>query len=79
MDYFIQEDMLFRGNQLCIPYSSMRDSLVKEKHNGGLSGHFGIDKIVALVSENYFWPQIHKDVRKFVQICRVCQVAKGSS
>lgn len=34
---------------------------------------------MALVSENYFWPQIHKDVRKFVQSCRVCQVAKGSS
>ena len=52
---------------------------MKEKHSGGMSRHFGVDKIVALVSENYFWPQNHKDVRKFVQSCRVCQVAKGSS
>jgi len=54
LDYFIQEDMLFRGNQLYIPRSSMRDNLIKKKHSGGLAGHFGIDKTVALVSENYF-------------------------
>lgn len=57
----------------------MRDNLIKEKHNGGLAGHFGIDKTMALVSENYFWPQIHKDVRKFVQSCIICQVTKGGS
>ncbi|GLJ05054.1 hypothetical protein SUGI_0010190 [Cryptomeria japonica] len=57
----------------------MRDSLIKEKHGGGLAGHFGIDKTMALVSEIYFWPPIHKNVRKFVQSCKICQVAKGSS
>lgn len=71
--------ILFRGLQLCIPKSSMRDNLIKEKHSGGLPRHFGVEKIVALVSEHYFWPQIHKDVSKYVQSHRVCQVAKGSN
>lgn len=61
---------------MCIPNSSMRENLIKEKHSGGLAGHFGIDKTVALVSEQYFWPQIHKDFKRCVQSCRVCQVAK---
>jgi len=56
LDYFIQEDMLFKGNQLCIPRSSMRDILIKENDSGGLAGHFAFDKTIALVSENYFWP-----------------------
>lgn len=79
LDYFIQDVMLFRGVQLCIPKNSMRENMIKEKHSGGLARHFGIDKIVALVSKHYFWPQIHKDVRKYVQICRIFQVANGSS
>lgn len=56
LEYFIQDGMLFRGVHLCIPKSFMRENLIKEKHNGGLARCFGIDKIVALVSEQYFWP-----------------------
>ena len=37
MDYMIQNGLLFRGNQLCIPHCSMRENLLKEKHNGGLA------------------------------------------
>lgn len=50
----------------------MLENLIKEKHSGGLVGHFGIEKSVALVNESYFWPQIYKDVLKYVQECRTC-------
>jgi hypothetical protein len=42
--YMIQEGLLFKGNQLCIPKCSMRDNLLKEKHSGGLAGYFIHDK-----------------------------------
>lgn len=58
LDYIIQDDMLFIGNQLCIPRSSMRLNLIKEKHSGGLAGNFGMDKTLELVSEKYYWHQI---------------------
>ena len=41
LDFIIQDGMLFKENQLCIPKSSMRENLIKEKHSGGLAGHFG--------------------------------------
>ena len=44
--YFIKEGILFKGIYLCIPRSSMRVELIKEKHCGGLARHFGIDKIL---------------------------------
>ena len=54
----IQDGMLFKGSQLCIPRSSMRENLIKEKHNGEMVGHFGQDKTIAIISEHYFWAQL---------------------
>ena len=48
-DYFIQEGMLFKVIQFCIPRSSMRLNLIMEKHSGGLATHFGIDKRLKFV------------------------------
>ena len=41
LDFTIQDGILFKGNQLCIPKSSMRENLIKEKHSEGLARHFG--------------------------------------
>lgn len=35
---------LFKKNLLCIPSFSMRYKLIQEKHNGGLTRNFGVDK-----------------------------------
>ena len=71
--------MLFKGIQLCIPRSCMRLNLIKEKHSGGLARHFGIDMTLSFLKEQYYWPQMYKDVQKFVKSCGVCQIAKGVS
>ena len=41
LDYLIQGGLLFKDNKLCIPKCSMRENLIKDKHSGGLYGHFG--------------------------------------
>jgi hypothetical protein len=53
-EYMIHEGFLFKGNHLCIPNCSMRENLLKEKHSGGLVGHFGHDKTFVKLSESYF-------------------------
>ena len=78
-DFLVQEGLLFKGGQLCIPKCSMRDNIIQEKHSGALSGHFGLDKTLELVHRNYFWPKLQKDVRKFVEECTICQKSKGKS
>ena len=35
------------------------------------------DKTISILREHYFWPQMSQDVKRFVQSCQVCQVAKG--
>ena len=44
LEYMLQEGLLFKNSKLCIPKCSMREKLIEEKHNGGLSGNFGQDK-----------------------------------
>jgi hypothetical protein len=77
MEYLIQGGLLFKGSQLCILKCSMRDNLLKEKHSGGLVGHFGHDKTYVQLSSSYFWPGMRSNVNKFMDICRIFQYAKG--
>ena len=58
MDYLIQGGFLFKNNKLCIPKCSMRENLVKEKHSGGMFGHFGLDKTFSQVRAFYYWPKM---------------------
>ena len=61
-----QEGFLFKDNRLCIPQCSLRRAIIQEAHGGGLAGHFGRDKTLALVQENFYWPKLTHDVMSFV-------------
>jgi hypothetical protein len=58
IEYLIQDGLLFKGFQLCIPKCSMRENMLKEKHSGGLAGHFGHEKTFAQLKCSYYWPGI---------------------
>lgn len=49
--YYLFDGFLLKSNQLCLPKHSVCESLIKEFHEGGLVGHFGIEKTTSLVSE----------------------------
>ena len=45
-------------------------------HAGGLTEHFGRNKIIALVEDRFYWPSLGRDVARIVAQCRTCQLAK---
>lgn len=57
-DFLIQDGLLFKGWQLCIPKFSMRTNIIKEKHSRAMACHFGLDKTLELVRRHYFWPKL---------------------
>ena len=44
-DFYRNEGFLFKKDKLCVPISSIRELLVRETHEGGLMGHFGVQKL----------------------------------
>ena len=78
-DYLIQNGLLFKGAQLCILECSMRKIIIREKHCGGLGGHFRIDKTLDIVKRSYSWPKLGNDVKKLIETCTIFQQARGVS
>jgi hypothetical protein len=75
--FYRLDGYLFRGNQLCVPNSSMRELLVCEAHRGGLMGHFGVKKTLDMFHEHFFWPKMECDVERVCARCITCRQAKS--
>ncbi|KAF5796999.1 hypothetical protein HanXRQr2_Chr08g0358431 [Helianthus annuus] len=41
-DFHLHKGFLFKSNRLCVPCHSIREVIIREVHEGGLAGHFGI-------------------------------------
>nr|GEZ21608.1 hypothetical protein [Tanacetum cinerariifolium] len=45
----------------------------------GLAGHFGRDKTLALLCEQFYWPKMEHDVNKLLERCRTYHIVKTHS
>jgi len=50
--FFIHDGFLFKRKRFCVPQGSLRQSLVREAHEGGLMGHFGVVKTLDTLHEH---------------------------
>lgn len=53
-DFALHEGYLFKDTCLCVPSCSLRDAIILESHGGGLAGHFGRDKTLDLIHNNFY-------------------------
>ena len=74
--FYRDEGLLFRENCLCVPKSSLRELLVREAHDGGLMGHFGVRKTLDVVSDHFFWPHMKRDIERICGKCITCRQVK---
>jgi len=75
--YFKDNGYLFKEKRLCVPKCSIRDLLVREAHQEGLMGHFGVQMSYDTLHENFYWPHLKRNVQKFYENCITCKKAKS--
>ena len=51
---------------------ALRAELFKLYHDDPLAGHFGRAKTLELLSWLYYWLNIEKDLKEYINSCRVC-------
>ena len=69
LGFNLQDGYLFKGLVLCIPKCSLRHKILLEVHN---QGHFGREKTLQLLQQQFYWPGMLKDVGRLVQRCMIC-------
>ncbi|KAE8674455.1 cytochrome P450 78A7-like [Hibiscus syriacus] len=59
-----------------LPHDLLRKELMKKCHDSKWAGHPGVDRTLALLSEQYYWPHMAEDVQAYMKTCLVCQFSK---
>ncbi len=51
---------------------TLRTRIIQKAHDSPISGHPGRDNTLAILTRQFFWPGMGKDVRRFVRNCDGC-------
>ena len=76
LDFSLHDGYLFKGTRLCLLNTSLREQVIWELHSRGAVGHFGKDKIIASIEDQFYWPSLKKDMARTISRCCTCQLTK---
>ena len=62
--------------EIIIPPKEDRIKIFEENHDGVTGGHSGETKTYERVRENFYWPGMREEIRKYVKTCESCQKKK---
>ena len=62
-----------------MPEGELRGKIIQLHHNTPVGGHRGRWKTVELVTRNYWWPGVIKEVGRYVDEYNTCQRYKNQS
>ena len=57
--------------------NKLRTEIIRLHHNMPIEGHGGQWKTVELVTRNFWWPRVTKEVKQYVEGCDACQCNKN--
>jgi hypothetical protein len=49
--------------------------LIWEAQYSRVAGHFGVEKIVVVLEEHFYWPKLRQDVSMYIRSCTACAIA----
>jgi len=77
-EWKIEGDIVLKEGKVYIPKNEeLRAEVIQLHHDVPAAGHRGRWKMVELVTRNYWWPGVTRDVGKYVKGCNLCQRMKN--
>jgi len=77
-EWKLEENLVLKEGKVYIPKDKeLRAEVIWLHHNVPAAGHGGRWKTVELVTRNYWWPGVTRDVGKYVEGCDLCQRMKN--
>ena len=76
----LRDGVWYKGDKLVVPdVPAIKRSILYELHDAPYSGHVGIDKTLAAVQRQFWWPGLTSFVTDYVRTCDSCQVHKSAN
>ena len=74
----IEGELVLKEGKVYVPKDEeLRAEVIRLHHDVLAAGHGGRWKMVELVTRNYWWPRVLRDVGKYVKGCNLCQRMKN--
>jgi len=79
-EWKIEGELVLKEGKMYVPKDEeLRVEIIRLHHNVPAAGHGGRWKTVELVTRNYWWPGVTRDVGKYVVGCDLCQRMKNQT
>jgi len=77
-EWKIEGELVLKEGKMYIPKDEkLRAEVIQLHHDVPAAGHGGRWKMVELVTRNYWWPGVTRDVGKYMEGCNLCQRMKN--
>ncbi|GJZ44771.1 ty3-gypsy retrotransposon protein [Tanacetum coccineum] len=75
--YTVIDGLIMFKNRIFVPIDSgFQPLLLNEFHSSPIGGHAGIQRTLARVCSQFYWPGMRQSVTNFVNECSICQQVK---
>jgi len=72
------DSIIYKEEKVYVPKDEkLRAEIIRLHHNMPIGGHRGQWKTVELVTRNFWWPGVTKEVKRYVEGCDACQRNKN--
>ena len=77
-EWQIEGDLVLKEGKVYVPKDvELRMEIIWLHHDVLVAGHGGRWEMTELVTRNYWWPEVTKDVGKYMEGCNMCQRMKN--
>ena len=68
------DSIMYKERKVYVPKDEkLRAEIIRLHHDMLIGGHGGQWKMVELVTRNFWWPGVTKEVKRYVEGCNACQ------